>query len=378
MIYLDNAATTRTSKEAIEAMMPYFNTYYGNPSSGYEFGNIGREAMDQGRIKLSKMINCKKNEIYFTSGGTESDNFAIKQVCEGAGKRKKHIVTTKIEHHAILHSCKAMEEKGVRVTYVNVDSDGRVKLNELENAIGSDTVLISVMHANNEVGTIQPLERIGNIAKRYGVLFHTDAVQSFCHIPIDVRHFNVDILSASSHKFNGPKGVGFMYVREGIELKPFMNGGSQETGLRAGTGNVAGVAGMVTAAQKSYENMRHNIKYETRLRDYLIEKMTKEIEGVSLNGHSVYRLPNNANFSIAGVDGAVLMVMLDLEGICVSTGSACTQGNGSPSHVLLAMGRNDEYAGSSIRITLSEENTVEEINRTVEIIKREVAKLRNL
>ncbi len=359
MIYLDNAATTRTSKEAIEAMLPYFDTWYGNPSSVYEFGNIGREVMEDGRKKLSRIINCNKNEIYFTSGGTEGDNFVIKQVCENSKKEKKHIITSKIEHHAILHSCRAMQRAGVEVTYVNVDNKGRIKLDELENAIRKNTILISVMHANNEIGTIQPLERIGAIAKKHGILFHTDAVQSLGHIPIDVRHFNLDILSASSHKFNGPKGVGFMYVREGTELNPFMDGGSQENGLRAGTGNVPGVAGMVAAAQKAHSNMRDNIRYETRLRDYMIVRLIREIPGVSLNGHHMYRLPNNINVSIAGIDGAVLMVMLDMEGIYVSTGSACTQGNSEPSHVLKALGMNDDRASSSIRMTLSKETKSE-------------------
>lgn len=376
MIYLDNAATTMMSKEAIDAMLPYFDTYYGNPSSIYELGTISKEVLERGRRSISKMINCKENEIYFTSGGTEADNFAIKQVCEACKRQKKHIITTKIEHHAVLHSCMAMERNGVQVTYVDVDSRGRVKLNELENAITNDTILISVMHANNEIGTVEPLERVGGIAKKYGIIFHTDAVQSFCHIPIDVRHFNVDILSASSHKFGGPKGVGFMYVREGLKLNPFMDGGSQEMGLRAGTGNAAGIAGMTAAAQKSYDNMRKNIRYETRLRDYMIGRLVREIPGVSLNGHPSYRLPNNINISISGIDGGVLMVMLDLEGICVSTGSACTQSHTSPSHVLLAIGLDERQAGSSVRITLSEKNTAEEINRTVDIIKREVAKLR--
>ena len=376
-IYLDNAATTKTSQAAIEAMKPYFDKYYGNPSSVYEFGNIGREVMSKGREVLSKIINCDKDEIYYTSGGTESDNFAIKQVCDNYKTKGNHIITSSIEHHAILHSCQAMEKKGFRVTYLKVDKNGIINLNELENAITRDTILISIMHANNEIGTIQPLHAIGRIAKKNGILFHTDAVQSFCHIPIDVKYLNVDLLSASSHKFGGPKGVGFMYVKDGLKLEPFMHGGSQENGLRAGTGNTAGVAGMTEAAKQAYMNMRINIRKEKKLRDYLIYRMINEISFVYLNGHSSNRLPNNANFCIKYIDGAVLMVMLDLKGICISTGSACTQGNTSPSHVLLALGLGEENARSSIRITISSETTMEEINFVVEAIKEEVKKLRS-
>ncbi len=375
-IYLDNAATTKTSQAALEAMKPYFDQYYGNPSSVYEFGNIGREVMSKGREVFSKIINCDKDEIYYTSGGTESDNFAIKQVCEKYKSKGNHIITSSIEHHAILHSCQAMEKKGFRVTYVKVDKNGIINLNELENAITRDTILISIMHANNEIGTIQPLHAIGRIAKKYGILFHTDAVQSFCHIPIDVKYLNIDLLSASGHKFGGPKGVGFMYVKKGLELDSFMHGGSQEKGLRAGTGNTAGAAGMTEAAKQSYMNMRNNIRKEKKLRDYLIYRLTNEIPFVYLNGHSSNRLPNNANFCIKYVDGAVLMVMLDLKGICISTGSACTQGNTSPSHVLLALGLGEENSRSSIRITISSETTIEEINFVIEAIKEEVQKLR--
>lgn len=377
MIYLDNAATTKTCDEAIRAMTPYMNEKYGNPSSAYEFGNTGKEIMEDGRKKLARIINCSPEEIYYTSGGTESDNFAIKQVPKTFKGRGRHIITTGIEHHAILHSCQAMEREGFRVTYLGVDRNGRIRLNELINAISNETVLISVMHANNEIGTIEPIAKVGEIARKMGVLFHTDAVQSFCHIPIDVKHMNIDILSASSHKFHGPKGVGFMYVRDGVKINPFMDGGSQEKGLRAGTGNVPGVVGMVTAATKAHENMRKNVKYVTGLRDYFTNRVMREISGIRLNGHPVYRLPNNINISIKGVDGAVLMVMLDLKGICVSTGSACTQNNTNPSHVLLAAGLSEEEAGNSIRITLSEDNTKEEIDYTINVLKEEIKKLRD-
>lgn len=376
MIYLDNAATTRTSDEAVRAMQPYMDTYYGNPSSAYEFGGIGREVIEQGRRSIARMINCGEGEIYFTSGGTEGDNFAIKQICDANRKRKGHIITTGIEHHALLHSCEAVERQGFDVTYLSVDGMGRVRLNELANAVRGDTILISVMYANNEIGTIEPIERIGKIARDRGVLFHTDAVQSFAHIPIDVKHCHVDMLSASSHKFHGPKGVGFMYVRDGIRLHPFMDGGSQEKGMRAGTGNVAGIVGMVTAAEEAYAAMRQNIRKETKLRDYFIRRVTSEIPRVYLNGHPSYRLPNNINISIDGVDGAVLMVMLDLQGICVSTGSACTQGNGTPSHVLRALGFSYERASSSIRLTMSDDTTKEELDYTLSVIKSEVKKLR--
>ncbi len=376
MIYLDNAATTKTCDEAIKAMTPYMNEKYGNPSSAYEFGNTGKEIMDEGRKKLAKIINCSPEEIYYTSGGTEGDNFAIKQVAKTFRGRGRHIITTKIEHHAVLHSCQAMEREGFKVTYLDVDKNGRIRLNELVNAITNETVLISVMHANNEIGTIEPIAKIGEIARKTGVLFHTDAVQSFCHIPIDAKHMNIDLLSASSHKFHGPKGVGFMYVRDGVKIYPFMDGGSQEKNLRAGTGNVPGIVGMVTAAAKAHDNMRKNVKYIVGLRDYFISRITREISGIKLNGHPVYRLPNNINITINGVDGSVLMVMLDLKGICVSTGSACTQNNSTPSHVLLATGLNEEEAGSSIRLTLSEENTKEEIDYTIDTLKEEVRKLR--
>ena len=377
MIYLDNAATTPVKEAAKQAMEPFFSDKYSNPSSAYEFGVEAYDKMEECRARIAKMINCEPWEIYFTSGGTESDNFAIKQVCRTYKDKGNHIITTEIEHHAVLNSCNAMEREGFKVTKLRVDENGRINLNDLINAITKDTILISIMYANNEIGTIEPIYKIGAIAHKNKILFHSDAVQAFGHIPVDVKYMNIDILSASGHKFGGPKGIGFMYVKDGVKIYPFMDGGSQEKGMRAGTGNVAGIVGMSAAAMDAYDNMRKNVKYTSKLRDYMAMRIQKEIKGVKINGHPHYRLPNNLNISVEGVEGTSLMVLLDNEGICVSTGSACTQGNGEPSHVLKAINLDKKYLGGSIRMTLSERNTRDEIDYTVDCLKKCTEKLRS-
>ena len=376
MIYLDNAATTKLSKIAKEAMEPYLDKYYGNPSSSYEFGEISKKIMDEGREQISKIINCNPGEIYYTSGGTESDNFAIKRIAECYGGGHGHIITSKIEHHAILHSCKSIEKKGYEVSYIGVDKWGRVNINELINAIRSDTILISIMHANNEIGTVQPIAAIGRIARENGIIFHTDAVQSFAHIPIDVELMNIDLLSASGHKFNGPKGIGFMYVRDGIKVTPLLDGGEQEKGLRAGTGNVASVAGMSAVAKEAEKRMYERINYESKLRDYFVKRVLREIPYVKYNGNVKNKLPNNANLTVKGVSGSVLMVMLDEAGICVSTGSACNSNSKEPPHVLQAIGLSDKDAECTIRVTLSSDNTYKEIDYTVDKMKKIVYEVR--
>lgn len=376
VVYLDNAATTKVNREALYAMKPYFDQFYGNPSSIYEFGMISKNAMENGRQILAKMINCEPEEIYFTSGGTESDNWALNGIAFGNYHRGKHIITTAIEHPAVKNTCAYLKKYGFQITYIDVDRDGVVNLNQLQSAIRRDTILISVMTANNEIGTIQPIEEIGEIARRKHIIFHTDAVQAFGHLPIDVKKWNVDLLSVSSHKFGGPKGVGFLYIKKDTEIIPFMNGGHQEQGMRAGTGNVTGVAGMCGAAKYAWENMENIRNYEIMLRDYMIRRLLKEVPDCHLNGHVSKRLPGNINLSFDYVDGASLLVLLDMKGICVSTGSACSAGENEPSQVLKAIGLSDEQAYGSIRITLSAENTREEIDYTIEKIKESVQELR--
>ncbi len=376
LIYLDNAATNETMPEALKAMQPYFSELYGNPSSIYDLGIKSKEAIESSRNLLAKIINCEEEEIYFTAGGTESDNFATKQTAQCYGYRGNHIITTSIEHRAVLNSCKFLEENGYRVTYLKVNEYGQVNLKDIERHITNDTILISIMHANNEIGTLQPIKEIGMLARRHGVIFHTDAVQSVCHEPIDVKKLKIDILSASAHKFGGPKGVGFMYINKSLKYTPLLHGGSQERHLRAGTGNVPGVVGMAKAAEVSNENMEKNNKYVRDLRDYLVKRVTSEIEGVILNGDPKNRLAGNANFLFEGVEGEAMLVMLDMKGICVSTGSACAQGGGNLSHVLKAIGLSDEKTRSSIRMTLSEKNTKKEIDYTVEAVKEIVSELR--
>ena len=377
-IYLDNAATTRTSQAVVDAMMPYFNQYYGNPSSVYSFSNYGKEAMAKARKQIADVLGVNPEEIYFTAGGSEADNWALIATAEAYQDKGKHIITSKIEHHAVLHACQYLEKRGFEVTYLDVDENGTVDLEQLKSAIRPDTILISIMFANNEIGTIQPVKEIGEIAKAHNVLFHTDAVQAFGHIPIQADELNIDMLSASGHKFNGPKGIGFLYIRKGIKTKSFIHGGAQERKRRAGTENLPGIVGIGEAARLAAERLKERQEKEIRMRDYLINRITAEVPYVRLNGHRINRLPNNVNLSFQFIEGESLLIMLDMAGICGSSGSACTSGSLDPSHVLLAIGLPHEIAHGSLRLTLSEENTMEEMDYVVEKIKEIVARLREM
>lgn len=378
LIYLDNAATTQVYPEVLDAMKPYFTEYYGNPSSVYTFASEANKAVTNARTVIAEALHAKPEEIYFTGGGSESDNWALKATAEAYGNKGKHIITTKIEHHAILHTCEWLEKHGFEVTYLNVDENGTVKLDELKAAIRPDTILISVMTANNEIGTIQPIEEIGKIAKENGVLFHTDAVQAFGHIPMDVDKMNIDMLSASGHKVNGPKGIGIMYIRKGVKIRSFVHGGAQERKRRAGTHNVPGIVGFGKAVELAAADMDSRMKYETELRDHLIERVLTEIPYTRLNGERESRLPNNANFCFRFIEGESLLILLDQKGICGSSGSACTSGSLDPSHVLLAIGLPHEIAHGSLRLTLSEKTTKEDIDFTVDELKKIIERLRNM
>ena len=378
IIYLDNAATTKLSTDVYEAMKPYFDEYYGNASSIYRFAGEATKAVDAARATVADYLGAKPKEIYFTAGGSESDNWALKGVAFAKKDKGKHIITSKIEHHAILHTCEFLEQMGYEVSYIDVDENGEIKLDELEAAIREDTILISVMFANNEIGTIEPIKEIGRIAHEHGVIFHTDAVQAYGHVPINVDELNIDILSASAHKFNGPKGVGIMYLRDSVKIGPFIHGGSQERGKRAGTHNTPGIVGLAKATEISVKTMQDRTTYETKLRDYLIDRVLTEIPYTKLNGHKTDRLPNNTNFSFRFIEGESLLIMLDQKGICGSSGSACTSGSLDPSHVLLAIGLPHEIAHGSLRLTLSEENTKEEIDKTVDDLKAIVERLRSM
>ena len=377
-IYLDNAATTKTRPEVVEAMLPYFTEYYGNPSSVYEFATPSKKAIAEARETIAKSLGAKTNEIYFTAGGSESDNWAIKATAEAYESKGKHIITSKIEHHAVLHTCEYLEKRGFEITYLDVDENGTVKLDELKKAIRPDNILISIMFANNEIGTIQPIKEIGEIAKEHGIIFHTDAVQAYAHVPINVDEYHIDMLSVSGHKFNGPKGIGFLYIRTGLKLRSFIHGGSQERKRRGGTENVPGIVGMGKAVEIAMANLEERTAYEVELRDYLINRVLSEVPYVRLNGHRTNRLPNNANFAFQFIEGESLLIMLDMQGICGSSGSACTSGSLDPSHVLLAIGLPHEIAHGSLRLTLSEETTKEDIDFTVDEIKKIVEKLRSM
>ena len=378
VIYLDNAATTKTAPEVVEAMIPYFTENYGNPSSVYSFASKNKEAISKQRDIIAEALGAKANEIYFTAGGSESDNWALKATAEAYKAKGNHIITTKIEHHAILHTAEYLDKNGFEVTYLNVDEDGVVKLDELKAAIRPTTILISVMFANNEIGTIQPVKEIGEIAKEHGILFHTDAVQAFGQVPINVDEYHIDMLSASGHKLNGPKGIGFLYIRKGLRIRSFVHGGGQERKRRAGTENVPGIIGLGTAVSRAVKTMEERTAKEVELRDYMIERVLAEIPYTKLNGHRTKRLPNNTNFSFRFIEGESLLIMLDMKGICGSSGSACTSGSLDPSHVLLAIGLPHEIAHGSLRLTLSEETTKEEIDFVIEELKNIVERLRNM
>ncbi len=376
IIYLDNAATTKTRPEVVDAMLPYFTEFYGNPSSVYDFSAEPKKAIAHARETIAGALGAKPNEIYFTNGGTESDNWALIATAEAYQNKGNHIITTKIEHHAILHTCEYLENRGFSVTYLDVDEYGVVKLDELKKAIRPETILISVMFANNEIGTVQPIKEIGEIANKNGILFHTDAVQAFGHVPINVDECHIDMLSSSAHKLNGPRGVGFLYIRTGVKTKAFIHGGAQERKRRGGTENTPGIVGFGKAVEIAMATMKERTQQEKTLRDHLIERVMKEVPFVRLNGHPSKRLSNNANFAFQFIEGESLLIMLDMDGICGSSGSACTSGSLDPSHVLLAIGLPHEIAHGSLRLTLNEEITMEQIDFTVESIKKIVARVR--
>lgn len=377
-VYLDNAATTKTRPEVVEAMLPYFTECYGNPSSIYEFAAQNKKAVDDARGIIGHAIGGETADIYFTAGGTESDNWALKAAVEAYANKGNHIITSKIEHHAILHTCEYLEKHGVEVTYVDVDENGIVKLEEIKKAIRPTTILISIMFANNEIGTIQPVKEIGALAKENGILFHTDAVQAFGQVPINVKEMNIDMLSGSAHKLNGPKGIGFLYIRKGLKLRSYIHGGGQERHRRAGTENVPAIVGFAKAVEIAVNTMEERTKKEEDLRDLLIQKIMQEVPYTRLNGHRHNRLPNNVNVSFQFIEGESLLIMLDMQNICASSGSACTSGSLDPSHVLLAIGLPHEIAHGSLRLTLGYETTEEEIDYCVEKIKVIVEKLRSM
>ena len=378
LIYLDHAATTATRPEVVEEMLPYFTEKFGNPSSVYRFSSGNKDAIINSRKIIADSLNTDYSNIYFTAGGSEADNWALKETARTYAAKGKHIITSKIEHHAILHTAEFLEKEGYEVTYINVDENGIVKLDELKAAIRPDTILISIMFANNEIGSIQPIKEIGLIAKEHGIIFHTDAVQAYGQLPIDVEELNIDMLSASGHKLNGPKGIGFLYIRKGIKIRNLIHGGAQERARRAGTENVPGIVGFGKAVEIAISTMNKRISYETDLRDYMIDRVIAEIPYTRLNGHRNTRLPNNANFSFQFIEGESLLIMLDMAGICASSGSACTSGSLDPSHVLLAIGLPHEIAHGSLRLTLGEENTKEEIDFVIDKLKEIVQKLRDM
>ncbi len=378
IIYLDNAATTRTAPEVVDAMLPYFTEKYGNPSSVYGFAAENKEVISRQRRVIAEVLGAKENEIYFTAGGTESDNWALTATAEAYSSKGKHIITSRIEHHAILHTCEYLEKRGYEVTYLDVDENGLVDPKKVEEALRPDTILISIMTANNEIGTIQPIREIGEIARAHGVLFHTDAVQAFAQIPINVEECHIDMLSASGHKLNGPKGIGFLYIRKGVKIRSFIHGGAQERKRRAGTENVPGIVGLGKAVELAASTMEERAERETKLRDYTIARIEKEIPYCRLNGDRVKRLPNNINFSFRFIEGESMLIKLDLKGICASSGSACTSGSLDPSHVLLAIGLPHEIAHGSLRMTLGADTTKEDLDYTVDCLKQIVEEIRSM
>ncbi len=377
-IYFDHAATTPLKIEVFEEMRPYFIDNYANPSSIYKFASTNKEAIAVARDKVAKSIGASDAEIFFTSGGTEADNWAIKGIAESYLEKGNHIITTRIEHHAVLHTCEYLEKNGYKVTYLPVDKDGIININDLKAAIQKDTILISIMFANNEIGSIQPISEIGKIAKDNKIVFHTDAVQAVGHIAIDVNEMNIDLLSISGHKLYGPKGVGALYIKKGIKLKPFIHGGAQERNKRAGTENVPAIVGFGKAIEMAVHNLEKESARQIELRDYIIQETISKIPHCRLNGHSEKRLPNNVNFSFEFIEGEALLIMLDMKGICASSGSACTSGALDPSHVLLAIGLPHEIAHGSLRITLGESSTKEQADYMIEALQAIVSRLREM
>ena len=378
LIYLDNAATTKVHPQVLEAMMPYFSEEYGNPSSIYSFAGKSKKAVEDARQTVADFLGANANEIYFTGGGSESDNWALKATAFAKKEKGNHIITSAIEHHAILHTAAYLEERGFEVTYLDVDENGLVSPEAVEAAIRPDTILISIMFANNEIGTIEPIKEIGEIAKKHDIFFHTDAVQAFGHIAINVDEMHIDMLSASGHKFHGPKGIGFFYMRDTVKIGPLIHGGAQERSRRAGTHNVPGIVGIATAAKSAYEDLDQKMKQQAEIRDYAIDRILKEVPYCRLNGDRVKRLPNNINVCFRFVEGESMLIMLDQKGICGSSGSACTSGSLDPSHVLLAIGLPHEIAHGSLRMTLSEETTKEDMDYVVDNIKAIIERLRSM
>ena len=375
-VYMDHAATTSTHPEVIRAMQPYFHDKFANPSGIYSIAKENHRVIEDSRQMIADTLHARKNEIYFTAGGSEGDNWALKEIADVYKEKGKHIITTKIEHHGILHTCEYLEQHGFDVTYLDVDTNGRVDLEQMERAIRKDTILISVMFANNEIGTMEPIELIGKIARNHHILFHTDAVQAYGQVPIDVEQLQIDLLTASGHKFRGPKGTGFLYAKEGIKMQSYIHGGAQEQGLRAGTENVPGIVGLATAAYIADATMERRLKYETEIRDYMIQQILETIPYCRLNGHRRNRLPNNINISFEFIDSGALLIMLDTLGICASGGSACTSASREPSHVLQAIGLSDELSRGTIRLTIGEETTKKDADYVIACIKELVEGLR--
>ena len=379
LIYLDNAATTKTAPEVVEAMLPYFTEYYGNPSSVYEFAGKSKQAVDAARKTIADSLGAKPEEIYFTAGGSESDNWALKATAEAYASKGKHIITSKIEHHAILHTCEYLEKRGFEITYLDVDENGVVKLDELEKAIRPDTILISVMFANNEIGTIQPIKEIGAIAKEHGILFHTDAVQAVGNVPVDVKEMNIDLLSLAGHKVYGPKGIGALYIRKGVRIDNLIHGGGQERARRAGTENIASIVGLGKAIELATEDLEGHMKKLSVLRDKLIDGILERIPYSYLNGpRGDKRLPGNVNVRFTYIEGESILLSLDFEGICASSGSACTSGSLDPSHVLLAIGLPHELAHGSLRLTLGDGSTEEDVDYVLEVLPGIIQRIRNM
>ena len=370
IIYFDNSATTKIKTEVLNEMMPYLTTEYGNASSLYSVGRSAKRAIEKARNRVAELLNCNHNEIYFTGGGSESDNIALKGFAYANKEKGNHIITSKIEHPAILETCKTLERQGFEVSYINVNEDGIIDVEELRKSIKTNTILISVMTANNEVGTVQPIEEIAKIAHDNNVVFHTDAVQAIGNVQIDVEKMRIDMLSLSSHKINGPKGVGALYIKNGIEVEKFINGGHQEKDRRAGTENVAGIVGIGKAAEIARKNMETHIRNLSKIRDYYIKKVQKEIPNIRINGSMENRLPGNANISFKGINASELIFKLDERGICVSSGSACSSENTNPSHVLTAMNVPEVYLNSAIRTTFGDNNTFEQVDYVVKILKQ--------
>lgn len=378
IIYMDNAATTKLKKEVLEEMLPYFTESYGNPSSVYSLGSTSKVAVTKSREQIAKVIGANQREIFFTGSGSESDNWAIKGVAYSNREKGNHIITSKIEHQAVLHTCEYLEKQGFEVTYLDVDEYGRIDLNQLKDSIKDNTILISIMYANNEIGTIQPIKEIGKIAKDNNILFHTDSIQVIGNTRIDVKELNIDLLSLSAHKFHGPKGVGALYIKQGVRIDNLISGGGQERNRRAGTENVPGIVGMGKAIEIASENLEDHRKNMIELRDYLIKKIEENIDHIKLNGHRTDRLPNNVNISFEFIEGESLLLSLDMEGIAASSGSACTSGSLDPSHVLMAIGLTHEIAHGSLRLSLSDFNTKEDIDYVVEKLIVIVDRLRKM